>query len=62
MEKNGSFLDILWAALLLPGLHAMSDRGPERGEGRRAGGGDCHLSEYEKSWQNGSDFINEYMP
>lgn len=38
MEKNGSFLDILWAALLLPGLHAMSDRGPERGEGRRAGG------------------------
>lgn len=39
MEKNGSFLDILRAALLLPGLHAMSDTGPERGEGRRAGGG-----------------------
>lgn len=32
------------------------------GRGGGQGGGDCHLSEYEKSWQNGSDFINEYMP
>lgn len=40
-KKNGPFLHIavLWAALLLPSLHAMSDRGLEqvgRGGGRTA--------------------------